>query len=192
MMRGIHFQNILSAAFITGCFFLWSCENKLSDVQNINSKSIGKDEARDVIIKYSVGGKRKAVLTGPLMYHVQSPENFTEFPKSIHVDFFDEKGAFIESKLDALYAKYQQSQSIVFLKDSVRVINLQGDTLFSNELYWDRSKIGHEFYTDKAVRIRRRMEIIDGIGLDASQDFKEWHIVHPIGFVKVPNSQFPN
>lgn len=180
------------AAFTAGCFFLCSCENKLEDIQNINSKSVGKDEAINVNIKYSIGGKKKAVLTSPLMYRVLNTDNYVEFPKTIHVDFYNDAGDTLESRLDARYAKYQELQSKVFLKDSVKVINRMGDTLYCNELYWDRSKTNQEFYTDKPVRIRRKMEIIDGIGLDARQDFKEWHIVQPTGFVKVPNSQFPN
>jgi LPS export ABC transporter protein LptC len=181
-----------TAALVTGCFFLYSCENKLSDIENFNKKSTGRDEAKNVVIKYSIGGKRKALLTGPLMYRVSDTANYVEFPKAIHVDFYNEATDSIESRLDARYAKYQDAQSRVFLRDSVRVINVLGDTLYCNELYWDRSKTKHEFYTDKPVRIRRKMEIIDGIGMDASQDFTEWHIVQSTGFLKVPNSQFPN
>ena len=191
MTAGI-FDIKIIAAFLAGCFFLCGCENKLEDVKNANSKSVGKDEAINVNIKYSIGGKKKAVLTSPLMYRVLNADNYVEFPKTIHVDFYNDTGDTLESRLDAMYAKYQESQSKVFLKDSVRVINRMGDTLYCNELYWDRSKTNQEFYTDKPVRIRRKMEIIDGIGLDARQDFKEWHIVQPTGFVKVPGSQFPN
>ena len=181
-----------TAALLTGCFFLLSCENKLEDVKSINSKSVGKDEAINVKVNYSIGGKKKAVLTSPLMYRVLNAENYVEFPKTIHVDFYNDTGDTLESRLDAHYAKYQESQSKVFLKDSVRVISRMGDTLYCNELYWDRSKTNQEFYTDKPVRIRRKMQIIDGIGLDARQDFKEWHIVQSTGFVKVPGSEFPN
>jgi LPS export ABC transporter protein LptC len=180
------------AALLSGCFFLFGCENNLEDVKNANSKSVGRDEALNVNIKYSIGGKKKAVLTSPLMYRVLNADNYVEFPKTIHVDFYNDAGDTLESRLDAHYAKYQESQSKVFLKDSVKVINRMGDTLYCNELYWDRAKTNQEFYTDKPVRIRRKMEIIDGIGLDARQDFKEWHIVQPTGFVKVPGSQFPN
>lgn len=192
MMLTKIFSKRITAACITGCFFLYSCENKLSDIQNLQGKSARKDEARNVTIRYSVGGKKKAVLTGPLMYRVYDTTDYVEFPKTIHVDFFNEATGLAESKLDAVYAKYQDTKSIVFLKDSVKVTNTAGDTLYCHELFWDRAKIGHEFYTDKPVRVRTKTQIIDGIGMDASQDFKEWHIIHPVGFVKVPESQFPN
>lgn len=186
------FLNSITAACTAGCFFLCSCENKLSEIEDLTGKSARKDEARNVSIKYSVGSIKKALLTGPLMYRVYDTADYLEFTKTVHVDFFNEATGAVDSKLDAVYAKYQDTKSIVFLKDSVRVINIYGDTLYCNELYWDRAKTGHEFYTDKPVRIRRKMETIDGIGMDASQDFKEWHIIKPIGLVKVPDSEFPN
>lgn len=180
------------AALVSGCIFFSSCENKLEDVQGINAKSIGKDVAKNVVIRYSVNGIKKSVLKSPLMYRVLDTSSYVEFPNSLHVDFYNEHTDSLESRLDAKYAKYKDNQSQVFLKDSVRVINIYGDTLYCQELYWDRARLNQEFYTDKAVRIRRKMQIIDGIGMDARQDFKEWHILKPIGFIVVPNTEFPN
>ncbi len=182
----------LLAAFTWGCFFLCSCENDLAEVQNINSKELGKDVAKNVVTRYSIGGKKKAILTAPLMYKVQDTASYIEFPNTLHVDFYSDKGDSIESRLDARYARYRETKSIVFLKDSVRVINVLGDTLYCNELYWDRNKTGTEFYTDKPVRIRRKMQVIDGTGIEARQDFKEWNILHPVGYVKVPGNEFPD
>lgn len=183
----------IAAALFTGCFFLYSCENDLAQVQKINAKELGKDVAKKVAIRYSLGGKKKAVLTAPLMYRVQDTTSYIEFPQTLHVDFYNATGDTIESRLDAKYARYRDAQSIVFLKDSVRVYNTStGDTLYCDELYWDRNRLNNEFYTDKPVKIRRKMQIIDGTGMEARQDFKEWHIIHPTGFVKVPGSEFPN
>lgn len=180
------------AAFTAGCFFLYGCENDLKDVENINKKELGRDVAKDVKTRYSINGRKKAVLTAPLMYKVQDTTSYIEFPNTLHVDFYNDKGDSIESRLDAKYARYREAKSVVFLKDSVRVINVLGDTLYCNELYWDRNKTGQEFYTTDTVHIRRKMQHIDGVGMDARQDFKEWHIVKPVGTVKVPGSEFPN
>jgi LPS export ABC transporter protein LptC len=185
-----HIINHTLAALILCCFCLYSCENDEAAVKEAFAKKIGVDEAKNVIIKYSVGGKPKAKLTAPIMYNVQDTVPYIEFPKTLHVDFFDDSDK-LESKLDAHYAKYKEQQSKVFLKDSVRVINIKGDTLYCDELYWDRNRTGTEFYTDKPVKIRTKTHIINGIGMDAKQDFSEWHIVQSTGFIKVPASQFP-
>ena len=184
-------QTTIAAALLTGCFFLCACENKIADVQKFNKKDIAVEEGKNVVIKYSINAKKKAILSGPIMNRVQDTVPYIEFPKNIHVDFFDAKDS-IESKLDAKFARYIETQSKVFLKDSVRVTNIKGDTLYCNELYWDRSRTGTEFYTDKPVRIRTKTEVIDGIGMEARQDFKEYHIIHPAGNIKVPAGQFPN
>lgn len=178
------------AAFITGCIFLLSCENNPAQVNQLYSKRLGVEEAKNVDINYTLGGKAKAKLLSPLMYRVQDTVPYVEFPKKLHVDFYNDTAG-IDSRLDALYGKYYESQSKVFLKDSVKVFNVIGDTLYCDELWWDRTKKDHEFYTDKPVRIRRKLQIIDGVGMDARQDFKNWHINVVTGFIKVPSSQFP-
>jgi LPS export ABC transporter protein LptC len=182
---------ITVAAFLTGCIFLFSCENKEQEVRNLYSKNLGVEEAKNVDINYTLGGKAKAKLRSPLMLRVQDTTTYVEFPQTLHVDFYNDS-ATIDSRLDARYGKYFETQSRVYLKDSVKVINIIGDTLYCDELWWDRTKVNHEFYTDKPVRIRRKTQIIDGIGMDARQDFKEWHIIESKGFIKVPTSQFPS
>ncbi len=183
-------EKIIALVFMC-LFFLISCNEIAPKKKNENNVSTSREEAKNVVIKYSVGGKRKSFLSGPIMYRVVDTTSYIEFPKTIHVDFYNEKDS-IESILDAHYAKYKDNESIVFLKDSVRVMNMIGDTLYCDELYWNRARKGTEFYTDKPVRIRTKTHIIDGIGMESAEDFKNWHIIHPVGLIKVPSSDFPN
>jgi len=167
-----------------------SCEASDKELKDMSSHNLGVEEIKNADINYTLGGKAKAKLLSPLMLRVQENIPYVEFPKKLHVDFYNDSGS-VDSRLDALYGKYFETQSKVFLKDSIVIINVLGDTLYCNELWWDRNKAGSEFYTDKPVRIRRKMEIIDGVGMEARQDFKEWHIIQSTGVIKVPNSQFP-
>jgi hypothetical protein len=182
--------NFLKAALITSCFFVSSCENSLEDINKITSRRTGVEVAKDVKILYSIGDITKSRITAPLMLRHQELVPYTEFTKTIHADFYDDSLR-IESRLDAHYAKYMETESKVFLKDSVVVINTKGDTLYCNELYWDRRRTGEEFYTDKPVRIRTRTEILDGDGLDAPQDFHNWNLINGRGIVRVSSSEFP-
>jgi LPS export ABC transporter protein LptC len=192
-MKKIFFNKIITAAFLSGCIFLSACENDERVVNNLNKKKTGIEEARNVVINYTLEGKTKSVLTSPLMLNVNDTVPYVEFPKTLHADFYNEEGV-IESVLTAKYAKYKQNQSIVFLRDSVKVINIQkGDTLYCNELYWDRNRRGTEFYTDKPVKIRTKTNIINGEGgMESAQDFKNWHIMETRNStIKIPSSKFP-
>ncbi|HQW85521.1 MAG TPA: LPS export ABC transporter periplasmic protein LptC [Ferruginibacter sp.] len=178
--------------FFVLALFTSSCGNSDAEIDQYNQKSLGIEEIKNADINYTIAGKPKAKLTSPLMLRVQQSNPYVEFPKTLHVDFFNENGE-IDSRLDAHYGKYFEQESKVFLKDSVRVINTQGDTLYCNELWWDRNRIGREFYTDKPVRIRKKMEVTDGTGMEAAQNFKNWVILNPSkGVMKIPASQFPD
>lgn len=156
-------------AALSGCFFMSSCVNDEKDVREIFEKRIGVDEARGIESYMSQGGKMKAKLTSPLMLRYQDTLPRVEFPQTLHVDFFDDTLK-IQSQLDAHYARYLENQNRIFLRDSVRVFNIKGDTLFCQELWWDQPE--QRFYTDKPVRIHQPGTIINGVGLSAPQDFK--------------------
>jgi LPS export ABC transporter protein LptC len=171
--------------------FLAACGNNEKELNEYNSKSLGIEEIKNADINYTLGGNAKAKLLSPLMLRVQDASPYVEFPKKLHVDFFNETDA-VDSRLDAHYGKYMEQESKVFLRDSVRVINMKGDTLYCNELWWDRNLKGNEFYTDKPVKIRTKTQLINGTGMRAAQDFKNWVIINPNeSIIKVANSQFP-
>lgn len=188
MARKVFFLRILAFLFLIAVLF--SCGNTDGEVNDYNSKRLGIEEIKNADINYTLGGKPKAKLRSPLMLRVQDTNPYVEFPQKLHVDFFSENGE-VESRLDALYGKYFELESKVFLKDSVKVINIKGDTLYCDELWWDRNRIGSEFYTDLPVRIRTKTQIINGIGMEARQDFKGYVIKKVTGMINVPNSQFP-
>lgn len=189
----VHFtySHFFVAALLPGCFFIASCTNPDKEIQAMNSKQIGVEEAKDVAIDYSISGKTKAKLTAPYMLRHEESVPFIEFTKTVHTNFFDDTLG-VESWLDARYARYMETESKIFLKDSVRLINRNGDTLYSDELYWDRSRTGHEFYTDKPVRIRTRTEILNGVGFESNMDFKNWSMKNLVNSeVRIPSTQFP-
>src|ERR1700752_2699934 len=110
-----HRHKKIFAALITGCIFLNACENDPKEVDLVNSKRLGVEEAKNVDINYTLGGHAKAKLLSPQMFRVQDTLPYVEFPKTLHVDFYNDSAS-VDSKLDALYGKYYESQSKVFLR----------------------------------------------------------------------------
>ncbi len=178
----------VSAAFFLGCFFVWSCENDIREVQNLNQKSIGIEEGKDIEGYLSQEGKVKGKLMAPLMLVYQKDTQKVEFPKTLRVDFYNDSTK-VESKLFAKYGRYLQNENKVFLRDSVIVFNMSGDTLFCKELYWDQLKA--IFYTDKNVIIHKPDQKVYGTGLVADQNFKNITIkkVHD-SYLNIPDSSF--
>src|SRR5579875_2391660 len=107
-----------AAIIICGCLFVWGCENDEKALKEWNEKKVMVEEAQDITTLYSVHGKIKARLTAPLMLRYNTDTIYTEFPKSLHVNFYNDSTK-VESQLHALYGKYYESQNKVFLRDSV-------------------------------------------------------------------------
>ncbi len=188
MIKQIFHQYKILAALITGCFFVFSCENDINKVRDLNKKSVGIEEGKQIESYLSQNGRVKAKLMAPLMlrYLLDTPK--VVFPKTLRVDFFNDSTK-LDSKLFAKYGQYLENDNKVFLKDSVVVFNITGDTLFCQELYWDQVKA--IFYTEKNVIIHKPDQKVYGNGLIADQSFKWFTIKHPHNsFLKIADSSF--
>ena len=180
MIRHSIKKQIKSAvAIISSCFFMASCENNVNEVRNLGKKNGGVDIGKDVAIYVSNDGKLGAKLTASLMNrYLKDSSKMIEFPKSIHVDFYKDSNQ-IESQLSAKYAKYKETENIVYLKDDVVIFNTLGDTLWCKEMYWDQNT--GKFYTEQDVVVKQHNPLakIYGKGLEANQNLTDIRIFKP-------------
>ncbi|MBE7172772.1 MAG: LPS export ABC transporter periplasmic protein LptC [Williamsia sp.] len=164
-------------------FLLSACENDMKEVNALTDKKTSVEEGYQIESYLSQSARMKAKLVAPLMRRYQIDTPYVEFPRTLHVDFFDDSLR-IESRLDARYGKYKENEQKVFLKDSVVASNLKGDTLWCRELWWDQQL--QQFYTDKAVRIRQPDKMIYGKGMKAAQDLSWFNLDSVTGIIQVP------
>jgi LPS export ABC transporter protein LptC len=180
------FHKILAALFLC-CLFFAACENSKEEIQALSTKRIAVEEAKYIESYLSQGGKMRARLTAPVMNRYQTDSPYIEFPKTLHVDFFNDT-LVVESQLNAKYGRYRETEQKVFLRDSVVVFNSKKDTMRSEELWWDQNS--QKFYTDKPVEIHQPDKIIFGNGLEADQSFNWWVIKEVKGELLVPKGGF--
>ena len=183
------------SAFFVPCFLslvpflISSCENDPGDINDWTRPAQLKEEARTVESYLSQGGQVKAKLSAPLMYRYQRDTIFTEFPNTLYVDFYDDSVK-VESWLFAKYGIYYDNLNKVFLRDSVIVINIDGDTLRTPELWWDQNS--GKFYTDKPSRIDGKdKHIYCRDGIDGPQDLRIITCHYPSGPFNVKEGQMP-
>jgi LPS export ABC transporter protein LptC len=167
------------------------CENDIHEVQNLGKRKMGVEEGTGIVSQFSQGGHIKAILRAPYMLRYQLDTVKIEFPKTLHVEFYDSTPK-IDSRLFARYGSYLENENKVLLRDSVIVFNIKGDTLFTNELYWDQAK--GTYYTDKPVVISQTNPIrqkLYGTGFSSNQDLTNIK-VFKVGFGNGGQSSFLN
>jgi LPS export ABC transporter protein LptC len=123
------------------------------------------------------------------MYRVSADTVYAEFPKSLHCDFFNASRQ-LDSKLDSKYGIYYESLNRVFLRDSVVVVTTKGDTLLTQELWWDQNT--QLFSTNTAVTYKAPGKRIYGAkGLEATQDLSRITFRETVGRMRVNDSGMP-
>lgn len=181
----------IKAVAITGCFFILSCSNNYQEVQDLAKKRSPVDTATQVESYLSQDGFVKAKLTAPIMTTATiSDTPKTEFPHSLHVDFYNDSTQ-IQSRLFSKYGLYYTNKKLVLLRDSVIVFNVQGDTLRTQKLWWDQDK--QLLYTDAPVHIIQGGQPLEGQnGMTAKQDFSAWTLLNAKGTLPVADSTLPS
>jgi LPS export ABC transporter protein LptC len=173
-------------ALLVIVFCITSCENDIKVIQAMGQKKTGVEEGTTIESFLSQDGKMKARLTAPTMLRYLNDTQRIVFPKTMHVDFYNDSLK-IESTLFAKYGTYLEGEHKVFLKDSVVVINIKGDTLRTEELWWDQNR--QLFYTDKPAYIRQPEQRFDGLyGMQADQNFRKWTLFQASGALKMADS----
>jgi len=183
-----HINLFLPVLSISCCLFISACENDPKMIDDWSKKKEMVEVGKNIEAYLSQESKVKAKLTAPLMLRHEADTLYTEFPNSLHVDFYDDSTK-IESWVDSKHGKYFENLNKVYLWARVVVINIKGDTLKSPDLWWDQNT--KLFYTDKyAQYLRKDKQIYPGKGLEATQDFKRITFKEPTGIVHVSDTSF--
>ncbi len=155
-------------AFAVTLFF--GCESNFKEVQKINfSEFVPSSDADMVNLKYTDSGRITAVLVSTKMLDYASVEfPFTEFPKGIDVTLYDKKSkkTFIKSN----YAISYKGTNIIDLQGKVRIFTEQGQTLETEQLYFDQKN--EWFFTERRFKLTDPKGVSNGQGIDFSRDFK--------------------
>jgi LPS export ABC transporter protein LptC len=159
-----------SILFVIISLFCIGCDSDINDVRKINIKEFNPiGEALDFNLKYTDSGKIKAVLLSPQMLdYSQLDFPFTEFPKGIKLTVYDEQGnkSFVTSNYAISYSK----TNIIDLVGKVKITTYDGKVLETEQLYYDQKN--EWFFTQKKYKFTNKQNVIEGIGIDFSKDFK--------------------
>lgn len=186
MNRNRHLQ-LLCAMMVAGFFV--QCRNAdKSDLESYlkESENLSVETVEQVVIRYTDSAVVKATIVAPEMIRYPNREEpYTEMPKGLFATFYDADGN-VDSKLSAAYGINYEKKKLIKLTDSVRVLNVKGEELKSEELYWDQ--MDKRIYTNKFVRIIRNGETLRGDGFESNENFTKYRILRPAGPVSVKDN----
>lgn len=162
-----------------GMAMIVSCENDIAKVQEItNRENMPVESAKNVRIIYSSYANTEVLLEAPVMDNYQNENPYLEYPKGIHVLFYDSLKN-VSSELKARYAIQYYNEDKIEARNDVEVIDREGNIINSEQLIWDKKKA--KIYTDKFVKITTKDEVLYGDGCESNDTFDKWTIKKPRG-----------
>jgi len=159
---------------------LMSCKNDIEVISALtNIDTLPSQTIVNLETIYTDSAKIQLIVKSKLVKTYNHEEDpYLEFPIGIEVFFYDKTGV-VESQLSAKYAIYHKEDKLWEAKDSVVVINANGEILNTEQLFWDENI--KMIFTSKFVTITTTSEIIYGEGMKANENFKNWKIMKPRG-----------
>ena len=168
---------------------LLACENSDQVLTDWTRNIQLREEGSRIESYLSQGGALRAKLMAPKMIRISADTVFAEFPHTLHCDFYNNARQ-LESKLDSKYGIYYESLNKVFLRDSVVVITTKGDTLLTQQLWWDQNT--QLFTTDMPVTFKGPdKRIYAAKGLEATQDLSRITFRETVGRLRVYEDGMP-
>lgn len=161
--------NLLLA--FSACFLIISCESNFRDVQKMGVAEFAPSgDADSINLKYTDSGRITANLISPKMLDYATVEfPYTEFPFGIHLTLFDKNGK--QTFIKANYAVSHKQTNLIDLQGKVKISNLNGDLLETEQLYYDQKN--EWFFTEKKFKFTSTKGVSYGEGIDFSKDFKK-------------------
>ena len=181
-------SKLLQAFAVCICFLLAflssSCKkNDPKVVEDITSKAPPAEYSTDVVAIYSDSAKVKARLTAPSMIRYLTQESI-EMPKGLFVQFYD-TNLNVKSWMKADYGIRYLKTGITQVKGHVQVRNVKGDSLNTEEMFWDERK--SKVYGNKFVSVRTKTQIILADGFDSNIDFTDYNFHNIKGVIQLAN-----
>jgi LPS export ABC transporter protein LptC len=169
--------------------FLQGCENDLSEVEKISSKSMSvpTDRSTGVEVTYSDSAQVKARLLTPELIHFKTEKPYYEMKKGVTILFYDQFQK-QSSKVTADYALRRETEKIVELRKNVVATSQDGKVFKSEELIWDENT--RRFYSNQTVSIVSPTQTIYGTGFWANESFTYYEINQGTGNVEVKKQGF--
>lgn len=165
--------------FTVAMFF--SCQDRLKEVQKIGvSENEPIGVAENLNLKQTDSGRVEAILISPKMIDYSNRDfAFSEFPEGINLELFDKgkKTATIISDYAIIYDK----TNLIDLQGHVILATEVQDTLFAEQLYFDRAK--QWVFTNQPVTYRTGIDLINGNGFDSDKKFDTAEVLEINGII---------
>ena len=186
-MRGLRRVRFLLVVLMLS--LLEGCSNSSESIRAFSITDRTPDlEVDSLHMLYTEEGLLVAEISAPELRNMvrASGGAIDEFPQGIEVLVYNEEGE-VNSMIRSRYAIYLREDKLWDARYRVVAVNAQGDSIQTEQIFWDELK--KRIYTSANVKVRTRQAILFGRGFESDDRFEHWEIKEPTGVISIPRER---
>lgn len=161
-------------------FFFCSCKNELSKIRSLDYNNSPVSIAKNIISVHTDSGIVSSKLISPKMYNFSNLDfPYFEFPESVKIVFYDKNNN--QSVITSDYLISYNNTDLVDLRNNVIIITNSKDTLFTDQLYYNKEK--QWLFTNYKFKYKSFDKDITGVGFDSNINFSKINFLDVNGYV---------
>ena len=144
----------------------------------------------DVQTVISDSGHTRYRIVAPLwnMFEEAKHPNWT-FPKGVTCEELDNKYNTVTTlKCDSAY--FDKENALWTLTGNVRITNVNGDVILTDELMWDQQ--AHKMYSEAFIHIEKQGRIIEGYGYESNERLTTYTLRQVEAIFPIDESRMPH
>ena len=147
---------------------------------DINKLKIPISSATQISSVHTDSGLVSSILESPKMYNFTNSDfPYFEFPENLEVILYDKNNN--KTKIFSDYAISYSNTDLIDLRGNVIVSTHLGDTLFTDQLYYER--LEEWLFTDNKFRYISDDKEIYGVGFNSDKTFEKKKFLEVTGYV---------
>lgn len=160
-----------------------SCAEKTVE-QEKTDPNIMTQQSEHLTIINSNNGSLSYIFEAPLLERYDmAKEPYMEFRKGIKMTTFEDSTRIVKSTLVANYAIFYEDREIWEAKGDVVVLNIEGDKLETQQLFWNQKR--KEIYSNVDSKVTQGEDVMYGTAFEADETFTDFIFRKPKGRVEV-------
>jgi LPS export ABC transporter protein LptC len=164
-------QSAVALLIVGSAILLYSCAERGS--KNEEDENMLTQQSDSLTIIQSSEGHREFVFKTPLMERYElAREPYMEFRRGVEITTYDDSTGLEESNLVADYAIFFEKRELWEAKGNVVARNADGQTLYTQQLFWNQST--HRVYSNVDSKVVQGQDVFIGEGFESDDKFEKW------------------
>ena len=173
-MKGLEYRKyaLVALSIVGSAILLTACGGE-QPVEQESEQTIMTEHSVDLVMVMTENGAKSYRFQTPLMEGYKlAKEPYMEFRRGVEITTYDDSTGLEESNLVADYAIFFEKRELWEAKGNVVARNADGQTLYTQQLFWNQST--HRVYSNVDSKVVQGQDVFIGEGFESDDKFEKW------------------